>query len=239
MGAAMAESLITENVEFPSNGAKGSGYIARPAGGGARPGVIVIQEWWGLEEHIKDVARRFARDGFVAIAPDLYHGKVATEPDEARKLAMAMDRERAAKDIDGAVAYLQGLPSVAPKHVGVVGFCMGGSLSLFLACRNPGVGAASVFYGGNIGEPEQLKRLNCPLFGAFGEKDDGIPMERVDALREGLKPSGQELEIKVYPDAPHSFFNDTRPSYRPEAAKDAWQKTLDLFRSHLTAAATA
>jgi carboxymethylenebutenolidase len=230
-----SDNLLTEMIEYPANGATGSGYLARPDDGAQHPGVVVIQEWWGLEEHIKDVARRCAREGFVAIAPDLYHGQVTAEPDEARKLAMGLDRERAAKDMDGAVTHLQKLPSVRPQRVGMVGFCMGGSLTLFMACRNRGVGAAAVFYGGNPGGPEQLRQLQCPLFGAFGEDDESIPPDRIAALREGLQESGQPIEVIIYPGAPHSFFNDTRPSYRAEAAADAWKKTLTLFRARLHA----
>lgn len=230
----MAEQIVTESVEYPSNGKQGMGYVARPGDGQPHPAVVVIQEWWGLEEHIKDVARRFAREGFVALAPDLYHGEVATEPDDARKLAMSMDRERAAKDIDGAVAYLRGLDAVAPKRVGMIGFCMGGALTLFSACRNANVGAAADFYGGNMGDLSQIKSLNCPLFGAFGEEDQGIPLDNVEELRTALQAAGKEFEITVYPGAPHAFFNDTRPAFRPEAAQDAWQKALALFREKLT-----
>jgi carboxymethylenebutenolidase len=207
--------------------------VARPSGDGPDPGVIVIQEWWGLEEHIKDVARRFAAEGFVALAPDLYHGEVATEPDEARKLAMAMDRDAAAKEIEGAIAYLRSRAYVEPKKVGVIGFCMGGSLSLFTACRNPNVGAAAVFYGGSMGDLGQVKQLHGRLFGAYGEEDHGIPLERIEELRAALQAADKQYEIKVYPGAPHSFFNDTRESYRPEAARDAWAKSLELFRAEL------
>jgi carboxymethylenebutenolidase len=230
----MAEQIVTESVEYPSNGQKGMGYLAKPGDGQPHAAVVVIQEWWGLEEHIKDVARRFASEGFVALAPDLYHGKVATEPDEAMKLVMAMDRERAANDIDGAVAYLTGLSDVAPKRVGMIGFCMGGALTLFSACRNPNVGAAADFYGGNMGDLSQVQSLHGPLFAAFGETDESIPPQKIEELRQALQAAGKEFEIKVYPGAPHSFFNDTRPSYRSEASQDAWQKSLALFREKLT-----
>jgi carboxymethylenebutenolidase len=235
----MAEQIVTESVEYPSNGKQGMGYLARPGDGQPHPAVVVIQEWWGLEEHIKDVARRFAQEGFVALAPDLYHGEVATEPDEARKLAMSMDRERAAKDIDGAVEYLRTLYTVSPKRVGMIGFCMGGALTLFSACRNPSVGAAADFYGGNMGDLSQVQGLNCALFGAFGEEDQGIPLDKIEELRKALRAAGKEFEITVYPGAPHAFFNDTRPAYRPEAAQDAWQKALALFREKLTTQAAA
>ncbi len=225
--------MAGQMVSFARNGEQTDGYLAQPDDGATHPGVVVIQEWWGLEQHIKDVADRFAGEGFVALAPDLYHGAVTSEPDEARKLAMGLDRKRAAQDLDGAVACLCGMAQVAPKKVGVVGFCMGGGLTLLMACRNADLGAAAVFYGGSIGSTEQLKQLHCPLFGAFGERDQGIPLERVEALKNGLQQSGQPVEIQIYAGAPHAFFNDTRPSYRPAAADDAWQRTLALFRRQL------
>jgi carboxymethylenebutenolidase len=233
------ERLVTESIEYPANGGTGMGYLVRPDDAGRHPGVVVIQEWWGLEEHIKEVARRFAREGFVAVAPDLYHGRVATEPDEARKLAMAMNREQAAKDLDGAIAYLRGLDMVEPKRVGMIGFCMGGSLALLMACRNTNVGAAAVFYGGNMGDLDDVKNLHCPLFAAYGEDDQSIPLDRIEALRRTLADAGRQFEIKVYPAAPHSFFNDTRPSYRAEAAEDGWKKSLALFRQHLSSGVAA
>jgi carboxymethylenebutenolidase len=119
------------DIHFPSNGHDAMGYLARPAGDGVHPGVVVIQEWWGLNDHMRDLTERFASAGYVALTPDLYHGRVVSEPDEARKEAMGLDRERAAKEIDGAVAYLRSQPYVSPKKIGVVGFCMGGGLALW------------------------------------------------------------------------------------------------------------
>src|SRR3990172_5033411 len=138
--------IRTKDVVFPANGIEGSGYLAQPDDGGTHPGVIVIQEWWGLDGHIRDIAERFAREGFVALAPDLYHGSFATEPDEARKLAMNMNREQALKDLLGAARHLQGMVEVAPKKLGCVGFCMGGSLTLALAAATGGIAAAPPFY---------------------------------------------------------------------------------------------
>jgi carboxymethylenebutenolidase len=227
-------SVQGEMVTFASNGSTAPGYLAKPEGNGPFPGVVVIQEWWGLEEHIKDVARRFAAEGFVAIAPDLYHGHVATEPDDARKHAMAMQLDVAMRDIQGAINHLKSMPEVAPKKVGVVGFCMGGSLTLRAATRSVDVGAAAPFYAGGLdGLYADIPNIQAPVFAAFGADDGGIPLEKVDKLRDLLKEHGKQAEVKVYEGAPHSFFNDTRDSYRPEASKDAFGKVLALFRSEL------
>ncbi len=229
----MPVETTTELVEFPVDGGSCPGYLARPAEG-TYPGVVVIQEWWGLDDHIKDVARRFAREGFVALAPDLYHGKVTSEPDEARKLAMELDRERALKEIRQAVAYLKAHPAVSPKKVGIIGFCMGGGLALLTAIHEPAVDAAVVFYGRNPDPIDLVARIQCPLLGIYGEADQGIPPSEVERLGEALKRYGKQFELHIYPAAPHAFFNDTRPQvYRPEAAADAWAKTLAFFRRHL------
>lgn len=221
-------------VTFASNGATAPGYLAKPDGSGPFPAVIVIQEWWGLEEHIKDIARRFAAEGFVALAPDLYHGVVATEPDEARKLVMGMQMDVAMRDIQGAISHLKALPEVGPKKVGVVGFCMGGSLTLRAAIRSSDVGAAAPFYAGQVDAVfPDVDKIQAPMFAAFGADDGSIPLEKVDRFRDLLKEKGKQAEVKVYEGAPHSFFNDTRDSYRPEASRDAWQHVLSLFRSAL------
>src|SRR5947209_5798467 len=146
----MSDSGIrTESVTFRSNGDTANGHLAWPAGDGQFPAVVVIQEWWGLDDHIKDLTERMAREGFVALAPDLYHGQVATEPDDARKLVMALNMPIAMREIGGAIGYLSDLPVVEPKSVGVIGFCMGGRLSLTAASSgDERIGAAIAFYGG-------------------------------------------------------------------------------------------
>jgi carboxymethylenebutenolidase len=222
--------ITTASVEFPANGVNGMGHLARPDVAGPHPAVIVIQEWWGLDGHIKSIADRLAREGFVALAPDLYHGQFATEPDEARKLVMNMNREQALKDLTGAVKYLQSLPHVSPKRVGCIGFCMGGSLTLALAAATPDVAAAAPFYAGFQPPAEELAKIEAELFCAFGADDAGIPLENVRKFEGALKTGNCNAVVKVYDGAPHSFFNDTRESHRPEAASDAWERSLSLFR---------
>ena len=225
--------ITTANITFPANGAEGTGYLARPDDAATHPGVIVIQEWWGLDGHIRDIAERFAREGFVALAPDLYHGAIATEPDEARKLVMNMNREQAVKDLLGAVKHLQSIDAVAPKKVGCIGFCMGGSLTLALAAAEPDVAAGAPFYAGMQPGKDQIAQIRAELFCAFGADDGGIPPERIAEFEGNLRSTGRTAEIKVYDGAPHSFFNDTKPSYRAEASKDAWERSLALFRRTL------
>ena len=222
--------IRTESIEFPANGAAASGHLARPDDSAPHPGVIVIQEWWGMDDHIKDVANRFAREGFIALAPDLYHGEVATEPDEARKLVMNMNREQAMKDLLGAVKRLQAVPEVSPKKIGCIGFCMGGSLTLALAAATPDIAAAAPFYAGFQPPADELAKIEAEMFCAFGADDGGIPMDNVRKFETTLKEKDCKATVKVYDDAPHSFFNDTKPSYRPDAAEDAWSNSLSLFR---------
>ena len=222
--------IITTSVEYPAGAITGTGWLARPADGAPHPGVIVIQEWWGLDGHIKDIAGRFAREGFVALAPDLYHGAVATEPDEARKLVMNTNREQALKDLLGAVTYLRSLDAVAPKKVGCIGFCMGGSMTLALAAASADVAAAAPFYAGFQPPADELAKIRAELFCAFGADDAGIPPDNVRKFEDALKSTRANAVVKVYDGAPHSFFNDTKPSYRPDAARDAWERSLALFR---------
>lgn len=226
-------------VQFPSNGHTTSGYLARPQGSGRFPGVVVIQEWWGLDQHVKDVTEKFAQEGFVALAPDLYHGKVTSEPDEARKLVMELDRERAMLEVDAAAAYLQGQADLAGDKVGVVGFCLGGGLSLMAGIRSQRFGASVVFYGGNPNPLDQVQSLNCPVLGLYGEADQGIPPARVNELEVALHRYGKEHELHIYPETPHAFFNDHRESYRAEASADAWRRTVQFFRTHIGAATAA
>lgn len=224
-----------EMVQFPFNGGNTGGYLATPTQG-TGPGVIVIQEWWGLVDHIKDVCDRFADEGFVALAPDMYHGKTTKSPDEAGKLMMALNVDQAEKDLRGAVQYLLNLDSTTSQKVGVIGFCMGGALALYTATKNQNVGACVVFYGIHPNVKPDLPNLNAPVLGIFGEKDASVPPDAVHDLERRVKDQSKQIEVKIYPDADHAFFNDTRPEvYKAEAAADAWQRTIAFLGQHLTA----
>jgi|WetSurMetagenome_2_1015567.scaffolds.fasta_scaffold393143_1 carboxymethylenebutenolidase len=229
-------AIETRMIEFPINAHSAPGYLAQPTDGQAHPGVVVIQEWWGLVPHIKEVAERFAHEGFVALAPDLYHGQAADEPDEARKLAMALDANRAVQEIAAAARYLKKMQNVAPPKVGVVGWCMGGGLALSTAAHHADlIGAAVIFYGRPLTAGDTAK-LQVPVLGLYAEHDHGIPVEAVHAFDAEMQQQNVLHEIHVYPGTSHAFFNDTRPQiYQAAAAQDAWQKTLAWFRKYLVA----
>ncbi len=230
-----------EMVEFPSNSHTCSGYLATPRSGRGA-GIVVIQEWWGLVPHIKDVCDRLGREGFVALAPDLYHGKTAKEPDEAGKLAMSLNLEEAARDINGAVSWLAAGEQTTGNRVGIVGFCMGGALTLFAAAQNPTLAAVVAFYPA-LGLPAaqnlDVARIKGAVLAHFGEHDHAYTREQVAELERKLQEAGADVEFFWYPEADHAFFNDDRPeAHRPEAAQLAWDRTLAFFRKHLVTTAT-
>ncbi len=217
-------------VEFASNGKKATGYLALPKSGKGAA-VVVLQEWWGLVPHIKAVADRVAAAGYVALAPDLYHGKAVTEPDEARKLLMELKIEQAGKDMMGAVAYLRSHPAVTPKKVGCVGFCMGGGMSLYLAAMGA-VDASAPFYGVLAKGSPDWKGVKCPIEGHFAEHDGAT--DALPAVKAALKAAGKQAEFHIYPGTQHAFFNDERPDvYNAAAAKLSWERTLAFFGKHL------
>jgi len=224
-----------EMVQFPFDGGNTSGYLATPKQRSG-PGLIVIQEWWGLVDHIKDVCDRFADEGFVALAPDMYHGKTTKSPDEAGKLMMALRIDQAEKDLGAAVQYLLTLDSTTSKQIGVIGFCMGGALALYTATKNQNIGACIVFYGIHPNVKPDLPNLRVPVLGIFGEKDHSVPPDAVHELERKIRDQGKQIEVKIYPDADHAFFNDTRPEvYKAEAAADAWKRSIAFLREHLSA----
>ncbi|HVM18678.1 MAG TPA: dienelactone hydrolase family protein [Egibacteraceae bacterium] len=222
-------------VEFASNGQQAQGYLATPASGSG-PAVVVIQEWWGLVDHIRQVCDRLAGEGFVALAPDLYHGEKTAEPDEAGKMMMELEIERAARDMSGAVDYLLGHEAVTSSKVGAVGFCMGGGLVLVLAARNGDkVGAAVPFYGVFKGETPDLSGITCPVLGHFGDEDEFTPVEQARELETAIiEQAGVECTFHFYRGAGHAFYNDDRPeAHHPEHAVRAWELTLQFLRANL------
>jgi len=222
-----------QTVEFPSNAHTCQGYFA-PAASGKGPAVVVIQEWWGLVPHIQDLVDRFANEGFTAVAPDLYHGNTTKSPDEAGKLLMELDIQRAEREIAGAGELLLQRPECSSKTYGVIGFCMGGALAQYAATSQPKVGAAVSFYGGFKKVPLQWSELRAPMLLIYGGNDKGVPAAQGRELGESLKELGKDVEVVVYPNADHAFFNDSRKEvYNPEAAADAWKRTLELFREHV------
>ncbi len=221
-------------IEFSSNGTSSTGYLASPTEKVA-PGVVVIQEWWGIVDHIKDVCDRFAANGIYALAPDLYHGVVAKEPGEAVKAMMAMELPQAAKDMGGAAAEL--VRRSGGASVGVVGFCMGGALALVLAAERPDiVSAVSPFYG-VLSWPSpgpDFQRISAAIQGHYAELDDSASPDASRALESQLASMGKEVEFFIYPGTHHAFFNDTRPEvYDAQASKQAWDRLIPFLREHV------
>lgn len=225
--------MAGEMVRFPSNGQEAEGYLARPASGRG-PGVVVIQEWWGLVPNIKDICDRFAGEGFVALAPDLYHGATTTEPDEAGKLMMSMKMDQVAKDMSGAVDYLKGLDAATGDKVGSVGYCMGGGLALYLASLKPDIGACVIYYGVLPGVQPDLAKVQAAVLGHYAGNDEWASPAAARALEEQLKAAGRQVDFHIYPGTAHAFFNDARPDvYNAEAAQLSWERTLAFYRQHL------
>jgi carboxymethylenebutenolidase len=218
-------------VEFPANGGTSSAYLAAPASG-TGPGVLVLQEWWGLVPHVKRVSDRLAAEGFTALAPDMFHGKTASEPDTAGKLFMALNIAQAEKDLRGAAAYLASRSQTA--KIGAVGFCMGGQLALFAATLNPSVGACVNFYGVHPNVKPDYTRLSGPVLGLYAEKDAFVTPAVARQVDAEIRKAGKGSEIHIYPGVDHAFFNDERPDvYNRAAAEDAWRRTLAFLRRHL------
>jgi carboxymethylenebutenolidase len=220
-------------VEVPSNGESLPAYLSRPKGGKG-PGVIVIQEWWGLVDHIKQVADRLAAEGFVALAPDLYHGESTTNPDDAGRLMMALNIDAAVKELTGAVDYLLELDAVSARKVGAIGFCMGGQLALALGCASERVGAVVDFYGVHPRVKLDWSHLRAPVLGLFAERDAFVTPAVANKLANELREAERQVEVVIYPKADHAFFNDTRPDvYDRTAAADAWRRCLEFLRANL------
>lgn len=216
-----------------------TGHLARPAGEGRRPAVLVIMEAFGLNAHIKGVADRIAAKGYVALAPDIYHRQPNAvvgydELPEAIRLMTSVTDAQILADVSAAVAFLQADAAVDGARIGLTGFCMGGRISFLSACNVPAITAAAPFYGGGIGALlDQADKISCPLLLFFGDQDAFIPNDEVAKITQTLADLKKNAEVKVYAGAPHGFFCDERDSYRPDAARDAWERLGTFFNKHL------
>jgi carboxymethylenebutenolidase len=227
-------------------------FLARPAADGKYPGIVVVQEAFGLNAHIKDVAARLAREGYVALAPNLYYRQDSAvvgydELPEAIRLMMGVSDDEIVKDMGSAITHLQQHASTRADRIGVTGFCMGGRVTFLTACLSSAVKAAVPFYGGGIGsvmQPsertpkaplEYAEKLSAPMLLFFGEQDTFIPLDEVERIKQRLAQLKKTAQTIVYPGAPHGFFCNARDSYRPDAAKDAWERMLAFFAQHLQA----
>lgn len=225
-----------EMVEFASNGGTCQGYLALPPSGSG-PGLVVIQEWWGMVPHIEDVCDRYAAQGFVALAPDLYHGRSTTEPDEAGKLMMALRMSEAAKDMGGAADHLLSLDAVTGSTLGVTGFCMGGGLALYLAAVRPDAIAACVPFYGVMPWPDfdpDWSQMRASVLGHFAEQDSMFTPDKVREFEETLRGHGKDVEIFIHPGVDHAFFNDTRPEvHDPETSAAAFDSAVAFLHDQL------
>jgi carboxymethylenebutenolidase len=208
-------------------------FVAWPRGANAAPAVIVVHEWWGLNSQIRRVARQLAQQGYVAIVPDLYHGQTAADAEAAHVLMRGLEEGKTATDIDASIAWLKAQPRTRDARVGVMGFCMGGSIAQQTGMRSGAVSAVVMFYGSPVAEPTRIAALRAPLMGHFGGTDRGIPAERVAAFEKALADAGKDAQIFVYPGAGHAFMNDERDSFHPDASRQAWARSLDFLQKQL------
>ena len=220
--AAAAAEEKGSMVSYTSGSETVSGYLAAPAGTGKKPAIVVIQEWWGVNDFVKRKAGGFAAKGYVALAPDLYRGKVTDDPDVAHQLMRGMPEDRAMRDLQAAFAYLRSRPEVDGKRITAIGWCMGGGYSLKLALAEPDLAGAVIDYGSLVTDDAKIAGLKVPLLGNFGGKDQGIPPESVREFERKAKAASKSVDLKIYPEAGHGFASSKDPKvYRAEDAKDA------------------
>jgi carboxymethylenebutenolidase len=201
---------------------------------GKLPAIVVIHEWWGLNDWIKEEASKFADQGYITLALDLYRGKVATSSDEAHEIMRGLPEDRATRDLKAAVAFLKTQKNVDAAKIGTIGWCMGGGYSLAAAIAEPTVKATVINYGRLVTDEQTLKGINASILGLFGGKDRGIPVESVKKFEESMKKLGKRVEIKIYPDAGHAFENPSnKDGYRAEDAADAWKRQVEFFAREL------
>jgi len=227
-------AVHTEMVQYPSGNETISGYLALPAGPGRHPGLLVIHEWWGLNDWVKEQTQRFAELGYVALAVDLYRGKSATTPEEAHILMRGLPDDRGLRDLEAAYAYLASRPDVRPTEIGDIGWCMGGGWSIKLAEDQPKLAACVVNYGPLPTDPANIKRIHAPVLGNFGAEDQGIPPASVKEFERAMQAAGKTVDIKIYDGAGHAFQNPlNKAGYRPEAAENATKRTDAFFQKYL------
>jgi carboxymethylenebutenolidase len=224
---------MANKVEFKAkSGAAASGELSLPEGSGKAPGLVLLQEWWGVNDHIRALADRFAKAGFVVIAPDLYHGKVTKDASEAAQMMQALDGKRAMDDIAGAVAYLLAHDRVN-GNVGVTGFCMGGAYTFAATSAIPEIKAAVPFYGIPPADRLDFSRMKAPILTHVATQDQWVTPEKANEIAKAVNAAGGSVTVELY-EADHAFVNDTRPEvYAPEAAKLAWDRTIAFFHKHL------
>ena len=231
--AARAADPKTEMVKFPSGKDTIEGFLAVPEQPGRYPGVIVIHEWWGLNDWVKEQTQKIAEQGYVVLAVDLYRGKTATDPNEAHELMRGLPQDRAVRDMQAAFDYLAARKDVNGR-IGSVGWCMGGGYSLQLAIHQPRLSACVVNYGALPTDPNDIQQIGAPVLGNFGGQDHGITPSDVQAFQKSLTALGRYVDIKIYSDAGHAFENpNNQAGYKPADAEDAWARTIAFLKKAL------
>jgi carboxymethylenebutenolidase len=227
--------IRTSKVDLKINGDGAYAFVAQPDDDAKHPGLVLIQEWWGIESHIIDLAQKLAAEGFIVATPDLYHGQVVTEPNDAQKKIMMLinNVDKAVGEIVGALETLRAMPEVDPKKLGVMGFCVGGFLAYTVAARYPDLGAVVSFYGGGYDPtPEEVAKVTAPVLAIYGKKDESIAQEQVEKVEKLYKEAGKDITVKVY-DAGHAFINPNHGMGDEESAKDAWPKAVNFLKDNL------
>jgi carboxymethylenebutenolidase len=230
----LAAPTKTQDVTFPSGGETLTGYLALPESVGKHPALVVIHEWWGLNDWVKEQTRKLAEQGYVALAVDLYRGQVAYDPSLAHELMRGMPQDRAIRDLKAAVDYLASRQEVNKEKIGSIGWCMGGGFSLLLAVDEPRLAACVVNYGALPTDSADIQKIQAPVLGNFGAEDRGIPPSAVEAFERAMKAANKSIDVKVYPGAGHAFENpNNKLGYREVAAEDAWKRTLTFLDHNL------
>ena len=229
-----AFAATPKNVTYKSGDETVKGILYTPQGKGSFPGIIVIHEWWGLNDWVQEQAGKLADQGYVALAIDLYRGKVATTPEEAHEIMRGVPEDRAKRDLAAAFDFLQSQPNVKKNKIGAIGWCMGGGYSLDVALQESELAADVINYGHLATDTADLKKINAPILGLFGAQDRGIPPDSVRKFEQQLKDLGKKVDITIYPDAGHAFENpNNKDGYRPKDAEDAWNKTVAFLETNL------
>jgi carboxymethylenebutenolidase len=229
-----AQAPKTQTVEFPSGKETASGFLAVPDKPGQYPGLVVIHEWWGLNDWVKEQSEKLAGQGYVVLAVDLYRGKSAADPTDAHELMRGMPQDRAIRDMQAAYEYLAARKDVKPGRIGAIGWCMGGGLALQLAIHQPRLAAVVVNYGALPTDPNDIQQIGAWVLGNFGADDKGITPADVQAFEKTMKGLNRRIDVKIYPGAGHAFENPNNTNgYRPEAAADAWKRTVAFLHNAL------
>jgi carboxymethylenebutenolidase len=224
----------SKTVSYKSGDETVQGMLYAPQGNEAFPAIVVIHEWWGLNDWVKEQAAKLSDQGYVTLAVDLYRGKVASTPEEAHEIMRGVPEDRAKRDLHAAVEFLQSQPNVKKDRIGSIGWCMGGGYSLDVALQEPTLRADVINYGHLAADPASTEKISAAILGIFGGQDRGIPVEDVKKFEKMLKEQGKKVEIVIYPDAGHAFENpNNKAGYRPDDAADAWKRTVNFLASTL------